>query len=240
VEVYNYKGEVTNELNISARPLAATIENDIMYGVNINNEVFIFDIQAKSFIYKKRHTKVLTLDSKIAKPVVSDELVVIPTLDGKISIFDTKSNGFIRDIRVDGSTNFANATFLHIEGNILFCATKNRVVQITPKNFIEKNYLLKDVIYLDNFLYLFTVEGNIIKLDENLEEVASAKLKFARFSSAKVKNDDIYLIERTGYVVVLDKELNIKKTYEVAIDNEKILILDNMLYFGNKYKKLSL
>jgi len=238
--VYDYDGKIIYDFNTTNRPLSAIINNDIMYGVNINNEVFIFDISNNSFIYKESHHIPFAIDAKIAQPEISKDLVVIPTLDGKISIFDLNTNKLIRDIRLDASNNFANASFIKIIDDKLYCATKNKLILVSPKSFQVKDFSIKDIFYLNDFFYIFTVEGDVIKLDRELEEKSSVKLKFARFSSANHIGNKIYILERTGYMMVLDTKLNELISYEIAVDNEKILFLDNMLYFGNKYKKLDI
>ena len=93
----------------------------------------------------------------------------------------------------------------------------------------------RDMILKDGYIYIATVDGHIIKLTPNLEEVAKRKYKYAKFH-ALAYGSSLYAVESQGFLINISDDFKTDTIYEFSFDNEKRLIaVDNKIYFDSDY-----
>jgi hypothetical protein len=74
---------------------------------------------------------------------------------------------------------------------------------------------IKHIIDDGRYIYLFTVDGRIIKFGKGLKKLKSVKLKFAEFYAPTLCEGKIYTIEKGGgYLIEIDPDTLSYKVYD--------------------------
>jgi hypothetical protein len=199
----------------------------------------LYDIKADREIYREAEEKVIAIDARAANPVFINDLIVFPTLDGRLLIMDSKTKTILRDVAISDKDLFNNVIFLKVHGNILVAATASKVIAITPRNIYTYNANIKDILYVGDDIYLFTKEGKVIHLNEKLQKVQESDFEFANFVAVAEMNGKLYGVEKNGYLIEMDRNLsNVKvKALKDAVE-APVLIAKDKLYIGDKEIKL--
>jgi len=86
-------------LNLKKSIATASIKDDILAVIFTDNEIALYSLKSKEPIFKSQVGEIIAVDSKIVPPYFFNDLVIFPTLDGKIVIVNIKfrkiSKGFI-------------------------------------------------------------------------------------------------------------------------------------------------
>ncbi len=144
-----------------------------------------------------------------------NELVIFPTLDGKLLVVDTNEKKVVRDVVVSSEKNFNNVIFFNIIGNKLVAATPTKVVSINPTfaNFLDADVV--DIIFIKDGIYIFTKDGRIILTDTDLKVLKEKKFPFARFVGV-IYGKFIYAIEKEGYLIATDVNLASSNVFQFS------------------------
>ncbi len=239
VTIENINGKKLYSYNFKSMIASANIDKKILAIVFADNRLMIFDTDKNKILFEKKLDDVYALDARMANPYFLGKLIVFPTLDGRLLIVDTTTYKVLRDIVVSSKPYFNNVIFLSVLDNRLVAATQNRVVSIDPKSVDFMNVGIKDIIFLGQRIFIFTRDGRIILTTSNLKALKEKKFKFANFSTA-IYGKFIYVIEKTGYLIAVDKDLITTNVYKLpnAIEN-LMFTTKGSLYYDNKYFKLS-
>lgn len=134
------------------------------------------------------------------------ELIIFPTLDGKLQVVDTTAKKIVRDVVVSSEKNFNNIIFFDVIEDKLVAATPTKVVSINPKfaNFLDAD--VANIIFIKNGVYIFTKDGKIILTNTDLKVVKEQKFPFARFVGV-IYGKYIYAVEKEGYLIATDINL---------------------------------
>ena len=89
-------------------------------------------------------------------------------------------------------------------------ATPSKLVLFNPSYLIDYKADIKHIIAYNNYIYIFTVDGYIIKLNTNLKEIKKIKLPYASFYAPSVCKGNIWTVEKEGYLIKITPDLNIK------------------------------
>ncbi len=217
---------------------SASLKNDMLAVVLGNNSVQLIDIKTDKVLYKKSGDKVYAHDSKIAAPYFLTSLVIFPTLDGKLLIIDLKKNKLLRDVVIKSEKFFSNVIYLDVIGDRLVAATKQRAVSINPKSMAFLDEEVKDVIILENRVFVFTKDGRVILTDADLKVIKSKKFKFAAFVGT-IHGEYIYVIERGGFLIATDLNLVTSNVYKLPDEIESfVFTTDDKLFYEDNYFKL--
>ena len=164
-------------------------------------------------------------------------LILFPTLNGKVIIVSSLTNESVRNISVDPDSEFNNIISLNVieSSQTLIVASPNKIVSISPKEILSKVYEVRDVIVKNEDIYLATIDGQIIKLTPNLVEVAKKKYRYAKIH-ALAYSDSLYAVESQGYLINLNQNFTDDKIYDFSFDNEERMIaIGNKIYYDSKY-----
>lgn len=227
----------TKECSVSVA--SASLKANILALVLGSNELILIDINDGKEMMHLKQDNVYVLDSRIAAPYFLGDLIVFPTLDGKLVIVDAQSKKPIRDVVVSNEKFFGNIIYLQVLGDRLVAATKSKVVSISPKSisFLEKE--VKDVIVLENRIFVFTKDGSIILSDADLRVMKERKFPFATFAGT-IYGDFIYMIEKGGYVIATDLDLVSTNVYQLPDEIEShIFTTGDALYYKDHFFKLN-
>jgi hypothetical protein len=217
--------------------IAASKQNEKLALIYSNNSVELIDVNSNKTLYKDYSTISLANDTRVTNPLFMGSLILFPSLNGKVVIVSAVTNEPVRNIAVDPDNEFNNIIELSVEKNSesLIVASPNKLVSISARDIISKDYELRDVIVKNGYIYIATIDGQIIKLNNSLEELAKKKYKYAKIH-ALAFSDSLYAVESQGFLINISDDFIYDTIYEFDFDNEKRLIaIDNKIYFDSNY-----
>ncbi|WP_104722560.1 PQQ-binding-like beta-propeller repeat protein [Helicobacter mesocricetorum] len=205
-------------LHFDSNPVSASMQNNLIALVFDNNTLSIFDVQTNKNLYKLENPPAPTNDTLIASPYFLGDIIILPTLDGKLAIIDKINMKMVRNIVVNGDKHFNNVIFLEAIDNRMVAATPKRIISVNPSviNTFEAN--IKDVLFVGDRIFLFTSEGEVILTDRDLNETKRIKFPFAHFTGAN-HGQKISILETRGYMINMEDDLS---DYEIIKIPSKI------------------
>jgi len=236
-KIVTAKGAVA-EIKFPKALVAGTLINKYLVYVLQNNSFGVYDFEKKSIIYTNKAEKSFVIDTRIANPLQVDSLVVIPTLDGKLTILDLKTLKISKEMYVSTESTLNNVIFLGRLGNTLIASTPNKILSISNKGKKELDSSISEVVIDNNELFVFAKDGRILKLNESLSIESEKKFKFSHFSLATVYNDKVYALEKQGYLIVSNKSFSKHRVYKVEEVEGFAFISDGKIYYDNQVVEL--
>ena len=228
----------SNTIDVGGIVVAASIKDSILAIVYSNNSFALYDLDKKKYLLKEYLTESLANDTRITNPIFMQNLVLFPTLNGKIKVVALKEKKIVRTITVDTEGTFSNIIYLNVVENTLIAATSNKLVTVGTGNVSKKEYQVRDVITNKKNIYVATIDGQLIKLDFDLNVLAQKKYKFARFYAIAF-GTSLYALESQGYIINVDEDFKKDKILDFSFDAEqKAIAIGNKLYFGDEYLEL--
>lgn len=217
--------------------VAATVKNGKLAVVYSNNTVELIDLATDKTLFKEYATLSLANDTRIANPYFMGNLILFPTLNGKVIIVSSITNESVKNIAVDPDKQFNNIISLNVidKTQTLIVATPNKIVSISPKEVLSKEYKLRDIIVNKENVYIATVDGELLKLTANLDVVAKKKYKYAKFYSLAF-TDSLYAVESQGFLVNMKEDFSLDTVYKFKFDNsQRMIAIGNKIYYGDDY-----
>jgi len=202
-----------------------------------NGRYGVYDLDKKAMKYIFEGDEVLSVRHLHADPMFYKDLLLFPLLSGNIAVVDNIKGSFIRYLNISQKQFNDNVIFLKIVNNQLFMATPSKLVLFNPSFLIDYKADIKHIIDYDGFLYIFTADGYIIKLDSNLKEIKKVKLPYASFFAPSVCNKNIWTVESEGYLLKITPELNVtvyKGTNFSTKSNSQLKIKGCKIYNDDK------
>jgi len=201
----------------------------------IDNSISLYDRDNNTTVFQEYIKESLINDTKIANPIFLNSLVMYPTLDGKVIIVNIETKKIINTLNLDPQNSINNIILFSQIDNTLISATSKKLFSFIDGKLNQKDYNIKQIMIEDNYIYLITLEGLIVKLNQELIELSSKKFKFANFHTLGNSKEFIYALESQGYMVILDKDLNSSKVMGFEFDNEeKSISIGDKLYYEDK------
>jgi len=226
---------VAFEKTFSTELAGATLKDNLLALIFSDNQIMLYDIATDKMVYKEPLSRAVALDARVANPLFLNDLVVFPTLDGRLLIMDSTKKIVLRDVAISNKALFNNVIFLGVENNILIAATSSKIISINPKSINNKNMDVKDIIYKNSKVYVFRKSGRITMLDDSLKKLNEIKLPYAIFS-AVFDNDKLYAVEKKGYLIEIENDLSSYRVYKLPQEIESSLFAQGKrIYFSDKY-----
>ena len=217
--------------------VAASLKDNKLALIYSTNTLELIDISTNKTLFKDYQTISLANDTRITNPYFMGNLILFPTLNGKIIIVSASNYEVIKNISVDPDKQFNNIISLNVIENsqTLIVASPNKIVSISPKEVISKDYEVRDIIVRNDDIYLATIDGQIIKLNSNLVEISKKKYRYAKIHALAYSNS-LYAVESQGFLINLNQDLSDDKIYKFSFNNEERMIaIGNKIYYGSKY-----
>jgi len=222
----------TQEVKFDQDVASASIKDNLLAVGFIDNSIMLYDIDKKEVLFKEYLKHSFVNDTKIANPVFLNSVVLYPTLDGKIVIVDINRKKVIKNINIDPDSDVNNIIFLDNVDESLIAASTYKLFSFIDGRINMKNFNIKQILVKDNYIYIATLEGEIIKLDLKLNVISKQKFKFANFHSLGVNNNNIYALESQSFMIKIDNDFKDTKIYNFDFDEEeKSVIIKDKLYF---------
>lgn len=223
------------EHEFSTGVVAATLKDNILALVFMDNSIALYDINTKNILMKEYYSKSLANDTRIANPYYMGSLILFPTLDGKVIVVSSKSNKVIRTIVVDADSKFNNIIFLDVVNDTLIASSSNKVVSVGAGVVNLKEYNIRDIISHGQDIFIATIDGQIIKTDISLNIQDRRKYKYAKFY-ALAYGTSLYALESQGYLINISNDFKSDKIYDFSFDNEEnVIAIDDIIYHNDEY-----
>jgi len=219
--------------------VSATIHNGLVAYILNNNTFGLYQISDNRKIMQNRSERTYAIDTRAASPIFIDNLAIMPMLDGKLIIIDSSNIENAKVVYISSHKYFNNVVYLSRMGNTMVAATPKRLITLGEAGKREYNVNISEVAVANQNIYLFTKEGEVIKLSEALSEVGRRKFKFAHFSAATVFAGKVFALDHQGSLIVLSEDLTKFKIYSVGSVDEAAFIAGTKLYKDGKVIDLS-
>lgn len=217
--------------------VAASLKNGKLALVYSNNTIELLDANTLKTLFKEYLPLSLANDTRISNPYFMGNLILFPTLNGKVIIVSALNNESVKNISVDPDNEFNNIISLNVieSTQTLIVASPNKIVSISPKEILSKDYDIRDIIVNQEHVYVATIDGQIIKLTGNLEEVSKKKFKYAKIH-ALAFTDSLYAVESQGYLINIKDDFTEDIVYKFSFDNnDRMIAIGNRVYFDSRY-----
>ena len=127
--------------------VSASVKNNKLAVIHSNNTMELIDLTSNKTLFKEYLPISLANDTRIANPLFFGNLILFPTLNGRVLIVSSTNNEQIKNIAVDHEHEINNIIELGVIENeqTLIVASSNKIVSISPKEILSKNYRIRDV-----------------------------------------------------------------------------------------------
>jgi hypothetical protein len=233
VKVLDEASNVIFEKAFDRELVSGAIKGNLLAMVFGDNQIMLYDISNNHMIYKEALVRAVALDARLANPKFLNDLVVFPTLDGRLLIMDSRKKIVLRDVAISNKALFNNVLFLDVLDNTLIAATASKVISIDPKQINNLNIDVKDIIYKNHKVYVFTKSGKVLLCDENLKKLKEIQFPHALFS-AVFENGKLYIVEKKGYLIEIEPDLSSYRVLKMPDEIENSLFATgNKIYFDS-------
>jgi hypothetical protein len=221
-------------IDVNKTVASASIQGDTLAVLFGSNEMALYSLAGKQMTFKESGSSAVAVDARIQSPYFLKNLVIFPTLDGKLVIVDGTEKKLLRSLIVGSDEYFNNTTYVNMIDNTMVAATGSSILAFSQKEGREK-YDIRDVVYTDEGVWLTTKQGEVIALTPTLQYKAKKKFPFAHFVGLSVSHDRVYVLEQGGYLIALSKNLLSSDVYSIDMDNDTIFMGEGRAYFDDRY-----
>jgi hypothetical protein len=160
-------------------------------------------------------------------------------LDGKIVVINKDDTENAAVIYLSSHEAFNNVIYLNRTGNTMVAATATKLITVGDAGQQELRANISDVAISNGRIYIFTKEGEVIKLDSALNPVARKKFKYVHFSAATAVGGRIYGLDQSGSLIVLNSNLSKYKIYDIGETDTPVFITGSRMYKDGKVIQLT-
>ncbi len=235
LKVVSGTGAVKFEKALVRQALSANIRGDDLALVMSDDSIMLIKLSSGAVVLDHKVGDAFAIDSRVASPIFINQLIAYPALDGLVSIAENVGGRSARDFVVSNQPFFNNIIALENKGDNLYAVTATRLMLVSPAGNKNHNVDIKDVIFSGDRIYLFLKDGRVELLDRGLNLIKSRKFTFAQFSGALLSGSYLYIIERNGYVIRVDENLEGQAIYELNGEfDDKSFIAGSSFYYDDK------
>jgi len=233
--IYIKNKTIDKTLTFDKNIISASFKDNLLAFGSVDNSITLYDIKKDKTLFKN-YLKASTINNiKIANPIFLENIVLYPTLDGKVVILSLEKNTIIKTINIDPSNDINNVIFLKEIGDSLIVATTNKLFSFVDGQSNIKEVDIQNIIVHKKFIYVATLDGQIIKYDINLKKLASKKFKFAKIN-ALAFGSYLYALESQDFLIRISEDFKNVKIFNFSFDEEeKVIGIQNKIYFDDEY-----
>jgi len=226
--------KVVEDFELKKTIAAANVDGDVLAVLFADNEMALYSISTKKLLLRFQGGETIAVDSRIVNPYFLNDLVIFPTLDGKVVIINEPEKKKLRTSIVSSEDNFNNVIYLDIIDSKIVAATAYKLLSMSQKESREK-YEIRNVAYDDNNIYLTTKQGELVSLTPDLQLNAKLKFPFAHFLGLIIYQENVYILEKEGYLIKAPLDLSTFSVYDVDVDEGFVFIGDTNFYVADGY-----
>ncbi len=213
---------------------SASVEGDILAVLFADNEMALYSISSKELLLKEQGGSALIVDARIVAPQFLGDVVIFPTLDGKITIINVENRKKLRSTIVSSEDNFNNILSFNLVDQKIIAATAHKILSMSQEEKREK-FEIRNIRNHKNSIFISTKHGEIISLTPELEQNAKLKFPFAHFLGLIVTDEKIYALEKEGYLIVAPRDLSSYEVYEADIEEGFVFVTEDKFYVNDAY-----
>ncbi|MDA3064587.1 MULTISPECIES: L-seryl-tRNA selenium transferase [unclassified Campylobacter] len=228
-------GSVKFERDLKRYALSGAIDGDDLALVMSDNSVMLFRLSSGAMVLDDKIGDAFAIDSRTAAPLFINQLVAYPALDGLVNIVERTGGRSVRDFVVSNQPFFNNITTLQARGDDLYAGTGTRLVLISPNGNKTYNRDIRNVLFDGDKIYLLLKDGTVELLDKNLNLIKSRKFTFAQLLEGVFSGEYLYIVERTGFVIRTDKNLQSEAIFELNDEiDSRAFSANSSFYYDDK------
>lgn len=212
---------------------SASVHNDILAVLFANNVMALYDINTQEILFREDGGKSVAVDMRIENPRFMNDLVIFPTLDGKIVIVNTKMKKVLRSVLVSSEDFFNNIIYFDLVDNKIIAATGYKILSLAQKE-IRQKYEIRNMVHDDKHIYINTKQGEVFALTPTLDVISKVKFPFAHFLGMILKDNKLYILENEGYMIVIDTKTFEYTIHEIDIDEGFVFVGDKVFYVDDE------
>jgi len=212
----------------------ASAKDDILAVLFSDNEMALYSVTTKELLLKEQGNVPVVVDSRIVNPYFMNELVLFPTLDGKIIIINSQLKKKLRTTIVSSEEHFNNIIYFNVIDEKIIAATGHKILSMSSKE-IRIPYEIRNIAYDDKNIFINTKQGEVLSLTPDLQVNAKVKFPFAHFLGMIIHKEKLYLLEKEGYIIECSKDLLEYNIYKVDIDDGYIFVANKIFYINDTY-----
>ena len=232
-------GTALRTVTMNAPVVSASIKNGMVAYILNDNAYGLYSVGSDKKITENKSEITYAIDTRAATPMYIENLVVFPMLDGKLVVVDKNDPENATVIYLSSENVFNNVIYLSRMGDTMVASTPKKLITIGTDGQNELRANISDVALQGGYIYLFTKEGEVIKLDKDLNEKAKKKFKFVHFSASTAVGGRIYGLDQQGSLIVLNASLTKYRIYDIGEVKTPVYITGNKLYKDGKIIYLS-
>ena len=212
---------------------SANVQGDTLAVIFADNEMALFDIPSKAALFKEQGSSVLALDSRILPPFFMQTLVIFATLDGKIIIVNSELKKRLRTVIVSSEDAFNNVIAASVIDNKIIAATPYKILSMSQKD-LRAEYEIRNVVYGKKQIFITTKQGELIALTPDLQVESKVKFPFAHFLGMVELGEKLYILEKEGYLIVVDKTSFLYTVHEVDLEDGFVFVGQKEFYVDDE------
>ena len=209
---------------------SASVKGDNLAVVFADNELAVYSIASKALIFKEQGTEPLVVNTQIVNPFFINNLVFFGTLDGKVVIVNLDLKKKLRTVTVSAEENFNNIIYFNMIGNRVIAATGYKILSMAEKE-IRVKYETRNIVYDGKDIFITTKQGEVISFTPTLELNARIKFPFAHFLGMISDGDNLYILEKEGYMIILNKNMKDYSVHEVDMTEDGFIFIAGKTFY---------
>ncbi|MEA3498004.1 MAG: hypothetical protein U9R16_02980 [Campylobacterota bacterium] len=227
------KGSI-EEFAFDKNIISASVKDNLIALCFVDNSIMLYDKKLKQKYFKEYFTLSLVNDIKIANPIFLDTVILYPTLDGKVIVVDIAKKSIIKTMNIDPRGKINNIIYLSSIDDTLVAATPSKLFTFVSGRVNIKDFDIKNVIINNKSIIISTLDGEVIKLNKELQIIKRKKFKFAKFHALGA-GEYIYALESNEYLIRFNSDLEDVKIFDFSFDEDKkVISIGDKLYFDDK------
>lgn len=220
-------------MNLKKTIAGASVKDKLLAVLFANDDIALYNTDTKEILFKEQGGKAIANNMRIVNPYFLNDLVIFPTLDGKVIIVNAKLKKRLRTVIVSSDDYFNNIIYFNIADNKIIAASSYKLLAMAQKELRQK-YEIRNIAFDGKLIYITTKQGEIIALTPDLQVDSKIKLPFAHFLGMISHKDKLYILEKEGYMIVVDKKTFAYTVHEVDIDDGFVFVGKNLFYVDDE------
>ncbi len=227
------KPEVKKNFDLKRTIATASIKDDILAVLFANNEIALYDMNTKELLFKEQGGKALANDIRIVQPYFMNDLVIFSTLDGKVIIVNSKLKKRLRTVIISSNDYFNNIIYFSIFGDKIIAASDSKILALSQKELRAK-FEIRNIVHDKKNIFITTKQGEVISLTPTLQVESKIKFPFAHFLGMISDGDKLYILEKEGYMIVVNKKTFKYSIHEVDLDDGLVFVGKKAFFVDNE------
>jgi hypothetical protein len=225
--------ELKKNFDLKRTIASASVKDNILAVLFANNEIALYNMDSKELVFKEQGGKAIANDIRIVQPYFMNDLVIFSTLDGKVIIVNSKLKKRLRTVIVSSDDYFNNIIYFAILGDKIIAASDSKILALSQKE-VRAKFEVRNIVQDENAIYITTKQGEIISLTPSLQVDSKIKFPFAHFLGMISDGDNLYALEKEGYMIVVNKKTFKYTIHEVDFGDGLVFVGDKAFYVDNE------